>query len=249
MSKLLAGKKAIVTGGARGLGKEIILSFLRQGARVHSIDLMESDTADEVEAVAAENEVSVEWHQADVTNEEQITAMIQGILSEEDGIDILVNNAGITRDKLVFRMTREDWEKVLTVNLTSVFMISKIVARDMAKRRSGSIVNMASIVGVIGNAGQTNYSASKAGLIGFTKSLAREIAARQVRVNAVAPGFIDTDMTRSLPEKVQEAYKAQIPMSRFGQANEVASVVTFLASDMASYLSGEVIKISGGMGM
>ncbi len=246
---LLKDRTAIVTGGSRGLGQEIILSFLRHGASVHSIDLMASESAAEVETVAAENGVSVTWHEADVTDEAQISSLIEGILTEADGIDILVNNAGITRDKLVFRMTREDWEKVLTVNLTSVFMISKLVARDMAKRRKGSIINMASISGVIGNAGQTNYSASKAGLIGFTKSLSREVAARQVRVNAVAPGFIDTEMTRSLSEKVQEAYQQQIPMGRFGQPKEVASVVAFLASDMASYLTGEVIKITGGLGM
>ena len=246
---LLSGRKAVVTGGARGLGKEIITAFLQEGATVHSIDLMESPFADEVAEVAARGGGAIFWHQADVTAERQISDLINEILKESDGLDILVNNAGITRDKLVFRMTLEEWQQVLTVNLTSAFLISKLVARDMARRRAGSIINIASIVGIIGNAGQTNYSASKAGLIGFTKSLAREVASRGVRVNAVAPGFIDTEMTRRIPEKAMEALLAQIPMARVGKPSEVASVVTFLASDMASYLTGNVIQITGGLGM
>jgi 3-oxoacyl-[acyl-carrier protein] reductase len=247
--KLLKGKKAIVTGGARGLGKEIVVAFLREGATVWSIDLIQSEAAAEVEDIARSNGVAVHWHQGDVTKEAEITALLEQILKDSGGVDILVNNAGITRDKLLFRMTLEDWEKVLTVNLTSIFLISKVVAREMTRAHGGSIVNMASIVGMIGNGGQTNYSASKAGLIGFTKSLAREVASRNVRVNAVAPGFIDTDMTRKLPESAIQALTSQIPLGRVGQPSEVASVVTFLASDMSSYLTGNVIKVTGGLGM
>jgi 3-oxoacyl-[acyl-carrier protein] reductase len=247
--KLLKGKKAIVTGGARGLGKEIVVSFLREGASVWSIDLLQSDSAAEVEQIARENGVQVAWKQADVTKEAEITALLEQILQESGGIEILVNNAGITRDKLLFRMTLEDWEKVLTVNLTSIFLICKVVAREMTRAHGGAIINMASVVGMIGNGGQTNYSASKAGLIGFTKSLAREVASRNVRVNAVAPGFIDTDMTRKLPESAREALTSQIPLGRIGQPSEVASVVTFLASEMASYLTGNVIQVTGGLGM
>jgi 3-oxoacyl-[acyl-carrier protein] reductase len=247
--KLLKGKKAIVTGGARGLGKEIVESFLREGATVWSIDLLQSEAAAEVESIARENGVQVHWNLADVTKEAEITTLLERILTESGGIDILVNNAGITRDKLLFRMTLEDWEKVLTVNLTSIFLISKVVAREMTRAHGGCIINMASIVGMIGNGGQTNYSASKAGLIGFTKSLAREVASRNVRVNAVAPGFIDTDMTRKLPENAIQALTSQIPLGRVGKPSEVASVVVFLASDMASYLTGNVIKVTGGLGM
>jgi 3-oxoacyl-[acyl-carrier protein] reductase len=247
--KLLQGKKAIVTGGARGLGKEIVVRFLREGATVWSIDLVQSDFAAEVEEIARSAGVQIHWGQADVTKEAEITALVEQILKESGGIDVLVNNAGITRDKLLFRMTLEDWEKVLTVNLTSIFLICKVVAREMTRAHGGSIINMASIVGMIGNGGQTNYSASKAGLIGFTKSLAREVASRNVRVNAVAPGFIDTDMTRRLPESAVQALTSQIPLGRVGQPSEVASVVTFLASDMASYLTGNVIKVTGGLGM
>jgi 3-oxoacyl-[acyl-carrier protein] reductase len=247
--KLLKGKKAIVTGGARGLGKEIVEAFLREGATVWSIDLMQSEAAAEVEQIARDGGVQVHWHQGDVTKEAEITLLLEQILKDSGGIDVLVNNAGITRDKLLFRMTLEDWEKVLTVNLTSIFLISKVVAREMTRAHGGCIINMASIVGIIGNGGQTNYSASKAGLIGFTKSLAREVASRNVRVNAVAPGFIDTDMTRKLPESAIQALTSQIPLGRVGRPSEVASVVTFLASDMASYLTGNVIKVTGGLGM
>jgi 3-oxoacyl-[acyl-carrier protein] reductase len=177
--KLLKGKKAIVTGGARGLGKEIVEAFLREGATVWSIDLMQSEAAAEVEQIARDGGVQVHWHQGDVTKEAEITLLLEQILKDSGGIDVLVNNAGITRDKLLFRMTLEDWEKVLTVNLTSIFLISKVVAREMTRAHGGCIINMASIVGIIGNGGQTNYSASKAGLIGFTKSLAREVASRK----------------------------------------------------------------------
>ena len=246
---LLKGKKALVTGGARGIGREIVLSFLSSGASVYFLDINESEYIGEYEALASEKGVKVFFHKANVADEDEVTAVCEKILAESGGIDILVNNAGITRDGLVFRMTSKDWDDVLKINLTSAFYISRVISRSMIKQRSGSIVNIASIVGVIGNAGQCNYSASKAGLIGFSKSLAREVASRGVRVNAVAPGFIKTPMTDKLNETQVKALTEKIPLNKLGLPSEVASVVLFLASDLSSYVTGEVIKIDGGMGM
>lgn len=246
---LLKGKKALVTGGARGIGQEIVLSFLNNGASVYYIDLAEGDNMSEYKNIAKEKGCEVFFHKGNVGEEEEITAVCEKILEESSGIDILVNNAGITRDGLVFRMNAKDWEDVLKVNLTSAFYISKVISRAMIKQKSGAIVNIASIVGVIGNGGQTNYSASKAGLIGFTKSLAREVASRGIRVNAVAPGFIKTPMTDKLNETQVKALYDKIPLARLGLASEVASVTLFLASELSSYVTGEVIKIDGGMGM
>ena len=246
---LIEGKKALVTGGARGIGKEIVTAFLREGASVYFIDLQESEYMGEYEALAAKTGQTVVFKAGNVADEEEITAVVNEIIKESGGIDILVNNAGITRDNLAFRMSSKEWNDVLSINLSSAFYISKVIARQMAKQKSGSIINIASIVGVIGNAGQINYSASKAGMIGLTKSLAREIGSRGVRVNAVAPGFIKTAMTDKLNDQQKEALLSQVPLGRLGESEEVASVVLFLASDLASYISGEVIKISGGMGM
>jgi 3-oxoacyl-[acyl-carrier protein] reductase len=244
---LLKEKKAIVTGGARGIGKEIVLTFLREGASVYVIDLMESEFRKEMEETAASHGVQVIFKQSDISDEENITLCINDILTESGGIDILVNNAGITRDGLLFKMTSEDWEKVLKINLTSAFYISKIIARHMRKRKTGSIINMASIVGISGNIGQANYSASKAGLIGLTKSTAKEVASKGVRVNAIAPGFIQTDMTKKLGEKAIETYLNNIPLKRMGDPKEIASVALFLASDLASYITSQVIRVDGGI--
>ncbi len=246
---LLKDKTAIVTGGSRGIGKEIVLLFLKEGATVYYIDMNESSFTEEMEKTAAATGTKAIYYKGDVSNEEEITEVIKKIISETEKIDILVNNAGITRDGLIFRMPSKDWESVININLNSAFYISKPIAMKMASQRSGSIINVASIVGVIGNAGQTNYSASKAGLIGFTKSLAREVAGRGVKVNAVAPGFIMTDMTKKLNDKARDTLTAQIPMKRIGEPVEIANTVLFLASGMSTYITGQVIGIDGGMGM
>jgi 3-oxoacyl-[acyl-carrier protein] reductase len=243
---LLEGKRAVVTGGSRGIGLCITEHFLQEGASVVFLDIAPSDEMERLESLASEHGATVAYRKCDVSSEDEVDAVIKAIL-DEGPIDILVNNAGITRDGLVFRMKKEDWQRVIDINLTSAFLISRHVAMAMAKRRSGSIINMASVVGVGGNAGQTNYSASKAGLIGFSRSLAKEVAARGVRVNAVAPGYIITDMTARLPEKAKEAFLSVIPMARGGEPAEVARVVLFLASDLSSYVTGQVIRIDGGM--
>lgn len=246
---LLQGQKAVVTGGARGIGKDIVITFLKNGASVYFIDLMPSEFMDEYKTIAAEHNATVSYHECNVADEDQVTDVVKAIADESGGIDILVNNAGITRDGLVFRMSKENWNDVLSVNLSSAFYMSKAVSRLMIQKRAGSIINVSSIVGVHGNAGQCNYSASKAGLIGLTKSLAKEVAGRNVRVNAVAPGFIQTAMTDKLNDKQKEGLSTQIPMVRLGQPEEVAKVILFLACDLASYVTGQVILIDGGMGM
>ncbi len=246
---MLQGQTALITGGSRGIGREIVLKLLHNGASVYYIDLNPGDSLEEYKEIAEQHGSTVVYKEGNVADEPTITAVVEEIISEVDGIDILINNAGITRDGLIFRMSSKDWNDVLNINLNSAFYISKVVANHMIKRRTGSIINIASIVGVIGNAGQTNYSASKAGMIGLTKSLAREVAGRNVRVNAVAPGFIDTVMTQKLNDEQRKALTQQIPMGRIGEPEEVAKVVLFLASDLASYLTGQVIHITGGMGM
>jgi 3-oxoacyl-[acyl-carrier protein] reductase len=244
---LLEGKKAIVTGGARGIGLEIVLRFLTEGATVYFIDLNPSESLTDMEKAAKGGGGKVFFKQANVAVEEKIVPVIEEILKDAETIDILVNNAGITDNNLIFRMTLADWNRVMSINLASAFMISKVVGRHMAKNKRGSIVNMASVVGIGGNAGQASYAASKAGLIGLTHSLAKEIGMRGVRVNAVAPGYIDTEMTRELPEAAHEAFLSQIAMKRAGTPEEVAQVVTFLASELSSYVSGEVLRVDGCM--
>ncbi len=243
---LLKGKTAIVTGGSRGIGRAIVEDFLKEGATVYYISRTQSDSHESLEAIASEKGGAVYWREGDVSKE-SITEVLDGIISEAKVVDILVNNAGITRDGLIFRMSSEDWDAVLNVNLKSAFLTSKVIARLMTKQRGGAIINISSVVGVIGNAGQVNYSASKAGLIGLTKSLAREVASRNVRVNAVAPGFVETDMTKKLGERAREALKSQIPLGRTAQPEEIAKVVTFLASENASYITGQVLLVDGGM--
>lgn len=246
---LLEGKKALVTGGSRGIGREIVLKFLDEGASVWYIDIAEGESLAEYQERAKKHGATATFKEANVADEESVSAAVNEILSEADGLDVLVNNAGITRDNLLFRMSAKEWNDVLSVNLTSAFYISKLVVRQMAKQRSGSVINVASIVGIIGNAGQVNYSASKAGMIGLTKSMAREVAARNVRINAVAPGFINTRMTQELTDEQKSALTTQIPMGRIGDPDEVAKAILFLASDLASYLTGQVIHVTGGLGM
>ena len=245
---LLKDKIAVVTGGSKGIGKAIVETFLKEGATVFYISRSEGDTAG-FEALAKENGTEVFWKQGSVSDSAKMNEIATGILKEKGQIDILVNNAGITRDGLSFMMKDDAWQDVIDTNLSSVFYLSKPVARAMAKKRSGSIINVSSVVGIIGNAGQCNYAAAKAGIIGFTKSLARETAARGVRVNAIAPGFIQSDMTDAIPEAAKETLKTQIPFGRIGNPEEVANTVLFLASEMSSYITGQVIGIDGGMGM
>jgi len=246
MTKPLGDKTALVTGGARGIGRDIALRPARAGAAVAIVDVQEDaarDAAGEVEALGVRSGAFA----CDVGSIEQVEALHGAFQEQFDRIDILVNNAGITRDRLLMRMTPEDWELVLRVNLTGAFNFCKVFGPVMLRARSGSIVNIASVVGQMGNAGQVNYAASKAGLIGLTKSLAKEFAARGVRVNAVAPGFIRTAMTEALPEDVQEKMKAVIPLGRFGEPSDVADIVYFLVSDLSRYVTGQVVNCDGGM--
>jgi 3-oxoacyl-[acyl-carrier protein] reductase len=245
----LSGKRAIVTGGSRGIGNAIALEYVRQGAVVYALSRTAAENQADLEAAAREAGGGFHWRQADVTNEEEITRAVEAVAAEAGGVDVLVNNAGITRDGLIFRMSVKDWEDVLRVNLTSAFLASRTAARIMIKQRSGVIISISSVSGIMGNAGQVNYAASKAGLIGFSKSLAREVASRGVRVNVIAPGFIETDMTKALGDKAREALAGVIPLGRVGVPADVASVAAFLASDAAAYLTGVIIPVDGGMAM
>jgi 3-oxoacyl-[acyl-carrier protein] reductase len=247
---LVKGKNVLITGGAQGIGREMVLLFLKNGASVWYIDIQQGDSFTEYQEVAKANGVTVAFKEGNVADEAGITSVCKEILKESGGIDVLVNNAGITRDNLSFRMSSKDWNDVLAINLTSAFYISKVVVQDMfMKKRPGTVINIASIVGVIGNGGQVNYAASKAGLIGFTKSLAREVASRNIRVNAIAPGFIQTKMTDKLTEEQKKALFAQIPMGRLGLPEDVAKAALFLASDLSSYITGHVLHVTGGLGM
>ncbi|GHV86239.1 3-oxoacyl-ACP reductase [Spirochaetia bacterium] len=241
---ILQGKKALVTGASRGIGKAVTDLFLSQGAEVWGLGTKEPGDLRE-RTTAAKGKLH--WLSADLSAVEKVEALIETALKEADGFDILVNNAGITKDNLSFRLTLEDFRKVLDVNLSAAFIIARTVGRDMIRRRAGSIINMSSVVGQHGNGGQVNYAASKAGLIGLSKSLARETASRNVRVNAVAPGFIATDMTGVLPDAIKEKMLEQIPLKRLGTPEDIAGTVLFLASDAAAYITGQVIAVDGGM--
>ena len=245
--KLLEGKTAVVTGGARGIGRAIALAFAGEGADVAVTDLRIDDNALETEKLIRQIGVKCKVYASDASNFGDTEKVVEQIVSDFGTVDVLVNNAGITMDTLLLRMTEQQWDTVINVNLKSVFNFTKAVQRIMIKKQGGSIINMSSVVGVSGNAGQANYSASKAGMIGFTKSIAKELGSRNVRCNALAPGFIITEMTNKLPEEVKKLWEEKIPLKRGGTPEEVAKVALFLASDLSSYVSGQVIGVCGGM--
>ncbi|UCZ51768.1 3-oxoacyl-[acyl-carrier-protein] reductase [Bacillus shivajii] len=245
----MKGQNALVTGGSRGIGRAISLELAKQGVNVA---INYAGSKDKAEAVAEEcrsHGVNAMALQGNVADSEAVQNMVKTVVDEFGSIDILVNNAGITRDTLVMRMKEEDFDAVIETNLKGVFNCSKAVTRPMMKQRYGRIINISSVVGVLGNAGQANYVASKAGVIGLTKSLARELANRNIRVNSIAPGFIETDMTDELPENVKEEMLKQIPLGKLGSPEQVASVVTFLASDASGYMTGQTLHVDGGMVM
>lgn len=246
--KLLENKKALVTGSSRGIGHGIVEAYLKNGAEVWGLCSKPSAAKEELEALAKENGVAFHEIYADVGNAEQVIEVVKAALAEAGGFDVLVNNAGITRDGLSFRMKKADWDDVLRINLTSSFLICQIVSNDMIRKRAGSIINMSSIVGIHGNGGQVNYAASKGGLIAYSKSLAQEVGGRGVRVNAIAPGFIATDMTKVLKEDLQKAMIEKIPLKRAGTPEDIANAALFLASDLSSYITAQVIGVDGGMG-
>ncbi|MFV0522873.1 MAG: 3-oxoacyl-[acyl-carrier-protein] reductase [Mangrovibacterium sp.] len=245
--KLLEGKTAIITGASRGIGKAIALKFAEEGCNIAFTDLIENETMKETEAELIALGVKAKGYASNAANFEDTDSVVAQIAKDFDSIDALVNNAGITKDTLLMRMTEEQWDAVINVNLKSVFNFTKAVQRIMLKQRNGSIINLSSVVGVSGNAGQSNYSASKAGIIGFTKSIAKELGSRGVRSNAIAPGFIITEMTNAIPEDARKAWEASIPMKRGGTPEEVAKVALFLASDLSSFVSGQVINVCGAM--
>ena len=244
---LLTEKTALITGAARGIGKEIALAFAREGANIASTDLELNDltiqTSNELKALG----VKVQAYASDAANFDAAHAVVDDVVKDFGRIDILVNNAGITRDTLLMRMTEAQWDQVIQVNLKSAFNFTHAVTPVMMRQRAGSIISLSSVVGINGNAGQANYAASKAGIIALTKSVAKELGSRGVRANAIAPGFIITDMTKALPEETLKQFVSIIPMKRGGEPQEVAKVALFLASDLASYVSGQVIQVNGAM--
>lgn len=246
---LLKDKVAFITGGSRGIGYEIARTFLNEGAHVYYTDIVDTPVAEELSKIATQHNTKVVCLTSNVSKEQDCIDVIKKVHELAGRIDIIVNNAGITKDGLIFRMKSEDWSAVLNVNLTGAFYICREASNVMIKQRSGSIINMASVVGEIGNAGQTNYSASKAGLIGLSKSLAREVASRGVRVNAIAPGFIQTAMTDVLTQEQKEGLLKNVPLGCMGQAQDIANSALFLASDLSTYITGQVINVNGGMHM
>lgn len=244
---LLEGKTAIITGGSRGIGKAIVEVFVKQGANVAFTYSSSSEAAKIIESELSTSNVKVKSYKSDASNFEEAQLLAASVLEEFGSIDILVNNAGITKDNLLMRMSEEDFDRVIQVNLKSVFNMTKAVQRTMLKQRKGSIINMSSVIGVKGNAGQSNYAASKAGIIGFTKSMAIELGSRNIRSNAIAPGFIVTEMTEELGEETIKQYFEAIPLKRGGTPEEIANTCVFLGSDMSSYLTGQVLNVDGGM--
>jgi 3-oxoacyl-[acyl-carrier protein] reductase len=245
--KLLEGKIVLITGGARGIGRAIAIECAKAGADVAFTDLKRDENFESLEKELTELNIKAKGYESNAAEYEASQKLADEIVTDFGRIDVLVNNAGITRDTMLMRMTEEQWDLVISVNLKSVFNLTKAVQKTMLKQRAGSIINMSSVVGVSGNAGQANYSASKAGIIGFTKSVARELGSRNIRCNAIAPGFIETEMTEAIPEEYRNEWINKIPLKRAGQPKDVADLVVFLGSDMSTYISGQVINVCGAM--
>ena len=244
---LLEGKNAIITGASRGIGKGIAEVFAQHGANVAFTYSSSAEAANQLEKELQELGIKAKGYKSDAADFKQAEELIKNVLEDFGSIDVLVNNAGITKDNLLMRMSEEDFDKVIEVNLKSVFNMTKAVQRTMLKQRRGSIINMSSVVGVKGNAGQSNYAASKAGMIGFSKSMALELGSRNIRTNVIAPGFIETEMTGKLDEKVVEGWREAIPLKRGGTPEDIANTCVFLASDLSAYITGQVINVDGGM--
>ena len=245
--KLLENKTALITGASRGIGKGIAMEFARQGAHVAFTYNASAEAAKALEAELEGFGVKARGYQSNAADFDAAQQLVKDVIEDFGGLDILINNAGITKDNLLMRISEEDFDKVIEVNLKSVFNLTKAVLRPMLKQRSGSIINMSSVVGVKGNAGQTNYAASKAGILGFTKSVALELGSRNVRCNAIAPGFIETEMTAKLDPKTVDSWRESIPLKRGGTPEDVANACVFLGSDMSAYITGQTLNVDGGM--
>ncbi|QNR24242.1 3-oxoacyl-[acyl-carrier-protein] reductase [Croceimicrobium hydrocarbonivorans] len=245
--KLLEGKVALITGASKGIGKGIAEVFAQQGCQVAFTYLSSVAQAEEVEKELSAYGIKAKGYRSDASDFEAAQQLVDDVLKDFETIDVLVNNAGITKDTLLMRMTEEDFDKVIQINLKSIFNLTKAVQRTMLKARSGSIINMSSVVGVKGNAGQANYAASKAGIIGFTKSVALELGSRNIRCNAIAPGFIETEMTDKLDEKTVQGWRDAIPLKRGGSPEDVANACLFLASNLSAYVTGQTLQVDGGM--